>query len=275
MPPRSTAAWYVRKNGWVEGPFTGDMVRHRHPNSVIGAVDLVAMAPKRPWAELRSHGGVLQSLSGVKSSAVGDWEVATPLLPAGQRVELGLLQMYAAQGRLKPGDLVRRHPDGACHAAGSVGGLFGGRRSWCTACGSPLGADFRRCQSCRSLQPDYEPYFAVAVFVCATVGLACYFVAIVSATTLAVRETTVYDIPMGERFPIAYAVTLVPAFCLAVVAIGLGGVSRKPVQSGRSDPGHSKTLSFGMTLGWTTVVLIVLTGTAVVAFSIPFFGLVR
>lgn len=276
MPPLSPQVWYVRKHGWVQGPFTGSLLRRMYATAAVGAVDRVATAPTGPWDELRRFPDLLDDSSNAgEGHSPGGWEVAAPLLPVGRPMEIGLLHIYAAEGRLKPNDLVRQVPDGDWHPAETIQGLFGGRRSWCTACGSQLGQEYRTCQACGSAQPDYETSAASAVFVCAAVGLACYWIAIITITVLALRGTTVYDIPLDEQFPIAYLMALAPCFCLSTIAIGLGRWTSRSAFPGRSSPDDADTLSFGLTLAWTTLGLLLLTGTSVVAFSLPFFGVVR
>jgi len=113
--------WYVRKNGWVQGPFTGDLMRRMYAVSAVGAVDLVARDKTGPWHELRKFSeltdeNVDRTSEGAPRFSAKCWEVASSNLPRGP-FELGMLQMYAARGLLQPHDLVRRLPDGTWQAA--------------------------------------------------------------------------------------------------------------------------------------------------------------
>lgn len=270
------SVWYVRKNGWVQGPFTDRLVRHMYATSWVGAVDRVATAPCGPWRELRN----VMDLAGESADAapppvVGGWEVASPLLRSGQPVEFGMLQMFVAAGRLKPTDLVRQLPDGDWQPAGKIEGIFGGRRSWCTACGVSLGNESQVCQSCGAMQPSYEPSLATVSLVCSILAVAWYFIAIVSVTVLALGQVTVYEIAMDQHFPLVYLLTLMPSLWLSVVALWLGQWASESVRTGRSSPEDTGYVSFGMTLGGVTLGLLLLTGVAIVAFSLPFFGVVR
>ena len=276
MPTITPSVWYVRKNGWVQGPFTSSLMRHMYATSWVGAVDRVATAPGGPWRELRN----VMDLAGESADAApppvaGGWEVASPLLPSGQSVALGRLQMFVAAGRLKPTDLVRQLPDGDWQPAGKIEGVFGGRRSWCTACGVSLGSDSHVCRSCGAMQPSYEPSLATVSLVCGVLAVACYFIAIVSVTVLAIGRATVYEIAVDEQFPLAYLLTLMPSLWLAGIALWLGQWASESVRTGRSSPADKGYSSFGMTLGWVTLGLLLLTGVAVVAFSLPFFGMVK
>jgi hypothetical protein len=268
--------WYVRKNGWVQGPFTRSLMRHMYATSWVGAVDRVATAPGGPWRELRTVIDLADEPADAPPPPVaGGWEVASPLLRSGQSVELGMLQMFVAAGRLKPTDLVRQLPDGNWQPAGTIEGLFGGRRSWCTACGVSLGGDYRACRSCGAIQPSYEPSLATVSLVCGILAVAWYFIAIVSVTVLAIGQMTVYEIAVDEHFPLAYLLALMPSLWLSVVALWLGQWASDSVRIGRSSPADERTASFGMTLGSVTLGLLLLTGVAVVAFSLPFFGVVK
>ena len=127
MPTLTPSVWYVRKNGWVQGPFTSSLMRHMYATSWVGAVDRVATAPGGPWRELRNVMDLAGESADEQPQPVeGGWEVASPLLRLGQPVKFGMLQIYAAAGKLKPTDLVRQLPDGDWQPAGKVEGVFGG-----------------------------------------------------------------------------------------------------------------------------------------------------
>jgi len=275
MAPILSPVWYVRKNGWVQGPFTGSLVRRMYATSWVGATDRVAQTPAGPWQELRQFPELVNENAGETQPCVTDrWEVAAPLLPSGQPVEFGMLQMFAAAGRLTPKDLVRRFPDGVWQRAGHTRGIFGGRRFCCTACGASLGDCTRACQSCGAIQPGYEPSLATAALVCSILGLAWYWIAIITVTALAIQQATVSGIALDEHFPQAYLLTLMPSFWLSIVALWFGAWAYEAVRTGRSSPADAETVALGSKLGWATLALLLLTFVAVVAFSLPFFRMV-
>lgn len=270
--------WYVRKNGWVQGPFTEDLMRRMYAVSSVGAVDLVARDKTGPWHELRkfselTDGNVDGALEAALPLSAEGWEVASSNLPRGP-FELGMLQMSAARGQLQPHDLVRRLPNGTWQAARTVEGVFGGRRSWCMACGNPLGANLSVCKACGAAQPDYETSLATVALVCGLVAFAWHLVAFLAVTALAARRATIFGYAMEESFPQAYALTLVAPLWLAFVAVISGNGALKAIRSGRSAPADAEHATTGMILGWTTLGALLLIGVGVVAFSLPYFRVV-
>lgn len=275
MDPILPSVWYVRKNGWVQGPFTGSLVRHMYATSWVGATDRVSQSPEGPWQELRQFMELVdENAEETQPRVAGGWEVASPLLPSGQPVEFGMLQMFAAARRLMPSDLVRQLPDGGWRPARQIKGVFGGRRFYCTACGTSLGSDIRACPSCGAVQPDYELSLATVTLVCGILAMAWYMIAIGTVTVLAIQQATIYGIAFDEHFPQAYLLSLMPSFWLSIVALWLGGWACEAVRTGRSSPADTETLTLSAKLGWATLALLLLTAVAVVAFSLPFFRMV-
>ena len=273
------SVWYVRKNGWVQGPFTGDLMRRMYAVSSVGAVDLVARDKTGPWHELRkfselTDGNVDGTFEAAPPLSAKGWEVASSDLPPGP-VELGMLQMYAARGILQPHDLVRRLPDGTWQAAGTVEGVFGGRRSWCMACSNPLGANLAACKVCGAAQPGYETSLAAVALVCGLIGFIWNLIALLAVTTLAARRAIVFGYAMDESFPQAFALTLVGPLWLALVAVVCGHGALSAVRLGRSSPADADFATKGMILGWATLGVLVLIGVGVVAFSLPYFRVVN
>ena len=266
--------WYVRKNGWVQGPFTGDLMRRMYAVSSVGAVDLVARDKTGPWHELRTFSELTDGCIAEAPIATAEgWEVASSNLPRGP-FELGMLQMSAARGLLQPHDLVRRLPDGTWQAARTVEGVFGGRRSWCMACGNPLGANLTACEACGAAQPGYETSLATVALVCGLIAFAWHLIAFLAVTALAARRATVFGYAMEESFPQAYALTLVAPLWLAIVAVVCGHGALSAVRLGRSSPADADFATKGIFLGWATLGVLVLIGVGVVAFSLPYFRVV-
>lgn len=275
-PPAQQPVWYVLKNGWVQGPFTASLVRQMYATAWIGAVDRVAPDPGGPWRELRTYTVLTDESCGDTApghNACG-WEIASPSFSGVGPVEIGMLQMFAAAGRLRPTDLVRRLPDGDWHPARSVDGVFGGRRAWCTACNRALGENRRRCESCGAMQPDFEPSLATLALVCGVVAAAWMIVAFVVVAVLATRRATVLGAAMDQSFPQAYVLTLVAPTWLAVVAALLGQRSLAAVRAGRSAPADAGQASVARVLGWATLGCLLLIGVGVTAFSFPYFRVV-
>jgi hypothetical protein len=267
--------WYVRKNGWVQGPFTGDLMRRMYAVSCVGAVDLAARDKTGPWREVRTFTELTDGyIADASPAKAGGWEVASSDLPQGA-VELGMLQMYAARGILQPHDLVRRLPDGTWQAAGTVEGVFGGRRSWCMACSNPLGANLAACKVCGAAQPGYETSLAAVALVCGLIGFIWHLIALLAITMLAARRATVFGYAMDESFPQAFALTLVGPLWLAIVAVVCGHGALSAVRLGRSSPADADFATKGMILGWATLGVLVLIGVGVVAFSLPYFRVVN
>jgi hypothetical protein len=266
--------WYVRKNGWVQGPFTGDLMRRMYAVSCVGAVDLAARDQTGPWREVRTFTELTDGCIAEAPIATAEgWEVASSDLPPGP-VELGMLQMYAARRILQPHDLVRRLPDGAWQAAGTVKGVFGGRRSWCMACSNPLGANLAACKVCGAAQPGYETSLATVALVCGLIGFIWHLIALLAVTMLAARRATVFGYAIDESFPQAFALTLVGPLWLALVAVVCGYGALSAISQGRSSPADADFATKGMILGWATLGMSVLIGVGAVAFSLPYFRVV-
>jgi len=274
--PTPAPVWYVRKNGWLQGPFSPALVRQMYASAWIGAVDRVGRSRTGPWQEVREVPELTAAGGDERSLAPADgWEVASPLLSIGQPVEFGMLQMFAAAGRLRPNDLVRRLPDGPWVPARLVGGVFGGRRVWCTACNAALDGDADACAACGAAQPGYEPSLATVALFCGVVAIIWYWIAIFAVTTLAVFHGRIYDVDLTENFPGAYLLTLAPSFWLATLAVWFGSQAVRDVRAGRIAPADASPASKAATLGWLTLGLLLLAAVAVVAFALPFFGNVR
>jgi hypothetical protein len=275
-PPTTQPVWYVRKNGWVQGPFTESLVRQMYATAWIGAVDRVAPDPGGPWRELRTH-ATLTDEAGSEAAprhAISGWEIASTTFRGTGPVEVGMLQMFAATGRLRPTDHVRRLPDGEWQTARSVDGVFGGRRAWCTACNMALGGNRRKCDSCGAIQPDFEPSLALVALVCGVLAAAWVLVAFVVVTVLATRRATILGAAMDQSFPQAYILTLVAPTWLAVMAAWLGQRSLDAVRTGRSAPADAGQASVARVLGWATLGCLLLIGVGVTAFSFPYFRVV-
>lgn len=274
--PSDQSFWYVRKHGWVQGPFTSDLMRRMYGTSWLGPVDRVSHDRTGPWREFREFPDLIGQAADESPAPVTDgWEVAPPLMPAGVALDLGMLQMLAATGRLRPQDRVRRQPDGAWQPARLVEGIFGGRRAWCIACRTPTEATHQTCTNCGAAQPEYEPSFATVSMVCGLIAFVWHLVAVSAIFMLAVQRITVLGSSIDESFPQALVVTLIAPFWLAIFAVVLGHGAVAAVGSGRSPPADRAGARAGMILGWATLACLLVTVIGVVSFSLPNFRIVH
>lgn len=261
--------WYVRKSGWVQGPYTGDQIRSMYALTWLGPSDRVSEHQKGPWRPLRSCLTLIASSEPPAADGVprARWEIASGSIGVDQPVEIGMLQILAAAGRLRLDDRVREVPGGTWIPARLVEGVFGGRRAWCSACGQRLADNRRNCHACGAVQPDYEPSLATVAFVCGILGFAWYAIAFVAVTMLAINRSTVYGVAIDARFPQVHAICLMPALWLAAVAVVVGRMASIAIQSGRSAPADAGQARIGTWLGWATVALLTLTGVGIAAYS--------
>lgn len=270
-----SAYWFVRKSGWVQGPLTLDALRHMYAAGWVLAVDSVATATAGPWREAREcselRGGDHEVADAPAVGMAGaEWEFASSAVACSEAVSFAMLQMLAASGRLRPKDLVRQLPGGDWQQAQQVAGIFGGRRAWCTACGRALEGDATAC-SCGAPQPEYEPSLAAVSMVCGGVALLLFCGVVATVTWLAWRGSTVFDVPMAERFPAVFGVALAPVAFLAALAVAVGKITMTSIDFGRAAPSDLGAARTGFWLGTVSIVLLVLAAVAIFFYSLAFF----
>lgn len=269
------AYWFVRKSGWVQGPLTLDALRHMYAAGWVLAVDSVATVAAGPWREARECSELVGLDNDAPDAATGnaagaEWEFASSAVACSEPVTFAMLQMLAASGRLRPSDLVRQGPSGDWQRAHQVAGVFGGRRAWCTACGRALEGDAAVC-SCGAPQPEYEPSLATVSMVCGLVAPLLFGGVVATVTWLAWRGSTVFDVPLAERFPAVFAVTLAPVAFLAGLAVALGKITMTSIGVGRVAPSDLGAAQTGFWLGITTSVLLVFAAVAIFFYSLAYF----
>lgn len=273
----SEVYWFVRKAGWVQGPLRLESLRHMYASGWVQALDLVANTVTGPWCEARACSGLqgdvdaLADPPGGAEPASADWEFASATVACSTPVTFAMLQMLAAAGRLRPSDLVRHLPDGDWGPARGIGGIFGGQRAWCAACGRALGADGARCQ-CGAPQPEYEGSLANVALVCGGLSAVLFSAVVVLVTWLGWRGAVVLDVAISEKFPQVFAVTLAPVAFLATMAVILGRTTLHAMGVGRVAPGDRSAASLGLLIGVATSIMLLLSTVAIGFFSLAYFS---
>lgn len=268
--------WFVRRGGWVQGPLTRESIRHMYASGWVLSLDMIANAATGPWKEARDclelrDPADMAGASGSGAAAVpAEWEFVSATVPCTEPVTFAMLQLLAAAGRLRPGDPVRRRPDGDWGPAMAVGGVFGGPRAFCPACGRKL-SDIDRVCPCGAPQPEYEPSLAEVGLVCGGVAVVLLPLIIGTVTWLAWRQAVVFDIAMSEGFPQVFAVLLAPIGFLAAIAIVFGQAAISSVNLGRAAPSDRRSATAAVWLGVACWISLLLTAVAVVAFSLAYF----
>lgn len=263
--------WYVRKQGWTQGPFTRDQIRHMYANSLISRVDRVATSAAGPWLALYTVPDFAEEQGSPLPSDDAIWEIASPRFHRTQPVSYGMLQMIAAAGKLDRADLIRRAGDERWVSAGTYPGIFGGPRGWCTACGFELQPEEGICPHCGARQPTYEPSMATFAFACGVIACVWTVVAAVMVVALALRRAVILGVAVDERFPEAFAILLAPAVMCALFAVMFGRTARAAISAGRSAPVHLPHATYGERLGWAACLALSAIAIAAAAFAAAHF----
>lgn len=263
--------WYVRKQGWTQGPFTSAQIRQMYATSLISKVDRIAPSTAGPWLTLQTVPDFANEQGASPASNDAVWEIASPRFHGAQPVSYGMLQMIAAAGKLDRGDLIRRADDTRWRRAGEFAGVFGGPRGWCTACGFEVQPDQGVCGHCRARQPAYEPSMAMFAFSSGMIACVWSIVATSTVVALALRRTVILDVPVDEKFPEVFAILLAPAVMLAVLAVMFGSMARAAIVAGRSAPAHLPHATYGERLGWAACLVLLAIVIAATAFSVGHF----
>jgi len=265
--------WYVRKNGWTQGPFTCDQVRHMYATALISRVDQVARSNSGPWLPLYTVSELREAPQTAPEISDAVWEIASSRFHGSQPVSYGMLQMIAAAGRLGPADLIRRTGDAHWQQARNFPGIFGGPRAWCTACGAELDPESPSCTKCGAHQPTFEPSMASFALTCGLLAWVWSLVATSSVVMLAMRRVTILGFAVDQIFPQAFAVVLPPAVMFMVLAVILARMARTEIREGRASPAHLTHACHAEWLGWSAGLLVALIIVAVTAFSVAHFRL--
>lgn len=273
----SEAYWFVRKAGWVQGPLRLESLRHMYAAGWVHSLDHVATTVSGPWCEARECPDLHTQVDALADppdgteTASADWEFASAAVACAAPVTFAMLQMLAAAGRLLPGDLVRHMPDGEWEQARRVGGIFGGQRAWCAACGRALEGNWSRCR-CGAPQPEYEASLANLALVCGGLAAVLFFVVVFLVTWLGWRRAVVLDVVISEKFPQVFAVSLAPVAFLATMAVIVGRKTLKALGVGRVAAGDRSAAWLGLWLGVATWIMLLLATVAIGFFSLAYFS---
>jgi hypothetical protein len=231
-------AWYIRRPGWIRGPYTlDDMLRFRRlgwlARSEAVSSDMVtwrlAGDVRELWDDVPSGGQQPQSPPPVSSGA-GHWQYVMDGKPSEEPVSFATLQLLAAVGRLGGSDTVWREGWPEWRRAGDVPGLLAGPAEWCTACGEEVSPRARRCSSCGARLPGLSPPHAELAIATGILG-----------------------------------VVLFPVFPLWLIAMFIGHHDRSEIARGRMDPGGQNAATLGLRLGIIGGVLFAAAGVVILA----------
>lgn len=271
--------WFVRKNGWVQGPFITDTIQHMYAIGWVSAADSVSIGKDGPW---RAAAILLADCKDLDCDEITlappekSWEYASRGLPCDRPVSFAELQMLAADGRLLPSDMVRKRIEdkSVCwQTADHFGGIFGGRRTYCTACGAHLNGQRDACDSCRAPQPDYEdPSNATLSLSCGTIALLLLLLAIPTVVGLAARGDIIVGLSMAEYFPAAFAVVFAPVVFLGIIGCFLGNQTLLAVKTGLVAPGKRWRAHVGKCLGAAALCATFITAVAIIFFCMGHFS---
>jgi hypothetical protein len=220
--------WYIRKSGWIRGPYTrADMQRFRQLGW-LGRSESVSR-DMRTWQTAGTVPGLWEDRAPAdRSSAARDapepqqpavvsashWRYTVDAKAADAAVSFATLQILASLGRLAADDLVWREGWPEWRRVADIPGLLAGPSEWCTACGEPVNPRSRRCGSCSAVLPGFKPPHSELCTACGILG-----------------------------------VVLFPAFPLWLIAVAMGHHDLTEIARGRMDPGGANAAKFGLRLG--------------------------
>jgi hypothetical protein len=220
LPPAD--AWYIRRPGWIRGPYTlEDMLRFRRLGW-LGRSESVS----RDMVTWRAAGDVHEIWDDaptgkpqVQPPPPGGggrerWQYVISGKPSDEQVSFATLQLLAGVGRLAGDDLVWREGWPEWRRAGDVPGLLAGPAEWCTVCGEEVSPRAYRCSSCGTRLPGLLPPHAE---LCMATGI--------------------------------LGVVLFPVFPLWMIAMFIGHHDRAEIAKGRMDPRGKNAATFGLRLG--------------------------
>ncbi len=220
VPPADV--WYIRRAGWIRGPYTrDDMVRFRRlgwlGRSESVSQDMVTWRAAGEVAELADDPTPTNRPSQPSPPILSGrdrWQYVMNGQANGEPVSFATLQLLAAVGRLTASDTVWREGWPEWRRAGDVPGLLAGPAEWCTLCGAEVSPRARRCASCGGRLPGLSPPHAE---LCMATGI--------------------------------LGVVLFPVFPLWMIAMFIGHHDRAEIASGRMDPRGGNAAVLGLRLG--------------------------
>lgn len=216
--------WYIRKAGWVRGPYTLEDMRRIRQLGWLSSTEAVS----RDMQSWEPAGGVSEIWAVVAQTpenahelvpppvpiAANHWRYTSDGQPNEEPVSFATLQILAALGRLHAADMVWREGWRDWRNSADVPGLLAGPSEWCTACGEPVSPRSTRCKTCGSRLPGFSVPHAELCVACGILGL-----------------------------------VLFPAFPLWLIAIFMGNYDLAEIAKGRMDPAGRNSASLGLRLG--------------------------
>jgi hypothetical protein len=216
--------WYVRKPGWIRGPYSlADMRRFRDlgwlSRSEAVSRDLKTWLPAGQIGELwidsaseAPNSDLTEPRPPVQHSAL--WRYSVDGKPCDEGVSFATLQILASLGRLRAEDLVWREGWLDWQSAAQVPGIHEGPSEWCSACGGQVSSRDLRCRSCGARLPGHAPPHAELCLACGVLG-----------------------------------VVLFPAFPLWMIAAALGSHDLSEITKGRMDQRGENAARFSVRMG--------------------------
>ena len=236
-PPLPTV-WYVRKPGWIRGPYSlQDMRRFRDlgwlSKTESVSQNLQSWEPAGQIKELwHEAGAAAKGLEDQKQAApavpAAQWRYSLDRQPCDEPVSFAMLQILASLGRLRAEDLVWREGWPDWQPAGKVPGILEGPSEWCSACGGQVAPRDSRCRACGARLPGFLPPHAELCMACGVLG-----------------------------------VVLFPVFPLWMIAFAIGSHDGAEIAKGRMDPRGHNPARFGVRMGVIGGALFLITAAAI------------
>lgn len=220
VPPADV--WYIRRAGWIRGPYTRDDMARFRRLGWLGRSESVS----RDMVSWRSAGEVhelwddlpdaIQQPLPPAPAAIGRerWQYVLDGKMSDEPVSFATLQLLAGVGRLSGNDMVWREGWPEWRRAADVPGLLTGPAEWCTVCGEETSPRARRCASCGARLPGLSPPHAELCLATGILGL-----------------------------------VLFPVFPLWMIAMFIGHHDRSEIAKGRMDPRGKNAATLGLRLG--------------------------
>ena len=225
--------WYVRKPGWIRGPYSlEDMRRFRNlgwiSKSEAVSRDMQTWESAGQVDELWRNDDTAGTEAGPTlppgpTASVTNWRYSANGLPSDESVSFATVQILASLGRIHAGDLVWREGWPEWRRAGDVQGLLSGPSEWCSACGGQVSPRDLRCRGCGAGLPGLTPPHAELCMACGVLGI-----------------------------------VLFPVFPLWLIATAIGSHDIAEIAKGRMDPKGRNAATFGLRGGIVGGVLFVL-----------------
>jgi hypothetical protein len=229
--------WYVRKTGWVRGPYSLDDMRRFRELGWLSRTesvsrDLQTWEPAGQFADLwQEHSPTsaktTESRPPAEAERANRWRYIVEGNPCDEPVSFATLQILASLGRLRETDLIWREGWPEWRSAEKVPGIIEGPSEWCSACGAAVSQRDSRCRCCGARLPSLSPPHSELCMACGVLG-----------------------------------VVLFPAFPLWMIAIAIGSRDSEEIAKGRMNPRGQRAARFSTRMGVLGGVLFILSAAA-------------